>query len=347
MKKTTLIFVLGIFLTSSFAFADSKVKNIDLYNEDGYTVAQIDVSGPVKFSHQTEIAKDGRPFRIIVDLLTATHNLGLKEFAELPACAVQNFRSSQYSVKPEKVVRVVLDMTKETVYRMESNDNFVKILIPDNSVKPFARWSSAKVVAAKAKSAKATLAAKPEVPKSEPAPNRKVGSKKTSSELNKEFDKDRLASLEGTAKTKATKTESKPAVKKSKSKTTKSADTPAKTKPAKVEKSSKKRVVEPLPKPKGQTASKPAKVDPWKPTQLTGTQRQFTDTDWFADVPAPAPKKKAKPAVKKQQPKAQPKKAKPVVAQKDAAPKPKAKQEPAAKKQVVAKPAPKKEKPSS
>ena len=120
----------------------SKVINIKLDHIEGFTVTNISVDGPVRFTHQTEIAKDGRPFRIIVDILSATHNLSAKTFENLPDCRVTGIRSSQFSVKPEKIVRIVLDMKGESAYRIESRNNAVFLFIHDKDSKPFTTWSS-------------------------------------------------------------------------------------------------------------------------------------------------------------------------------------------------------------
>ncbi|MBU2652567.1 MAG: AMIN domain-containing protein, partial [Bacteroidetes bacterium] len=110
MKKTIGLICTILLLTAGSSFAAAKVSNVELTWQDGFTVAHVDVQGAVRFSHQTEEAKDGRPFRVIVDILSATHNLGQKTFSDVPTCPVTNIRTSQFAVSPEKVVRLVFDM---------------------------------------------------------------------------------------------------------------------------------------------------------------------------------------------------------------------------------------------
>ncbi|HDL01223.1 MAG TPA: hypothetical protein ENH23_03210, partial [candidate division Zixibacteria bacterium] len=63
---------------------------MDVQYNDGFTTAVISVDGPVRFTHQTAEAKDGKPFRVIVDVLSATHELGSKNFYELPNCPIKS-----------------------------------------------------------------------------------------------------------------------------------------------------------------------------------------------------------------------------------------------------------------
>jgi len=169
----------------------SKVTSIKLGHADGFTVASIKVDGPVRFTHQTEIAKDGRPFRIIVDILSATHNLSAKTFENLPDCRITGIRSSQYSVKPEKIVRIVLDMKGESTYRIETHNNSVFLFVHDKESKHFAIWSSDSYKKS-APAKKPAVAAKPSSAKEEPANSSfaKIAS------INKALDDDRKSSLE-------------------------------------------------------------------------------------------------------------------------------------------------------
>ena len=141
MKKFVTI-VLAISLLAAGSALASKVNGINISHADGFTVAKIDVDGEVSFTHQTEIAKDGKPFRIIVDVLGATHEMGSKAFEGLPECQVSGIRFSQYSVDPERIVRIVFDMKGESAYRMDVDDNSVKVYISDPEAAEFPEWSS-------------------------------------------------------------------------------------------------------------------------------------------------------------------------------------------------------------
>ena len=140
-----IIFATALLVTSSLSAAT--VNNVELSYEQGYTVAKIYVDGAVRFTHQSEIAKDGKPYRIIVDVLSAEHGLGGKVFSEVPACAIKGIRSSQFSVTPEKVCRIVFDMVGETIYRTEQQADAVVLYISDGFSQPFTNWSSKSWVA--------------------------------------------------------------------------------------------------------------------------------------------------------------------------------------------------------
>ncbi len=121
----------------------AKVTTVALSSQDGHTLARIDVDGTVRFTHQTEIAKDGRPFRVFVDVLSARHQLPAREFSVLPHCPIQRIRTSQYSVTPEEIVRIVFDMEAETVYRVTSDDKSITLSFLDGQGRQFAAWSTA------------------------------------------------------------------------------------------------------------------------------------------------------------------------------------------------------------
>jgi hypothetical protein len=143
MKIKYLILSIAILLLGSAVFADVNLDRLHLNWANGETILKIDVSGPFQFTHQIEDAKDGKPFRIIVDIFPAVHNLGQKIFAALPPSIVSSIRTSQYAVKPEKVVRVVLDLKEPSVYRIEKNGDFAFLYIPDSKTADFPEWSSA------------------------------------------------------------------------------------------------------------------------------------------------------------------------------------------------------------
>jgi hypothetical protein len=281
MRKAICLLAAFVLLATSLAAATSQVNNITLSHQNGHTSARINVEGTVRFSHQTEGVKDGKPFRIIVDILKATHHLGAKKFMSLPKCAVSAIRTSQYAVKPEAVVRVVFDMTQEATYRVESNQNAVTVVFPDKGGQRFASWSTSAVVAALIKAKpRTTVAAKAEskpTPKStEPTTSRK----KTPAEVNSEIDRDRMASLASKDQPKAVK----PAPLKSESKST----TPKVV--ARVKKPTSKEVAQ---------TPKPTKKSSLLPTSTyTPGSGQYTDHDKWADLykNTPPPVKKTKVA---------------------------------------------------
>ena len=189
--RSFLTILCAVILVAATPAYSSKVKSIELEKANGFTVAKINVKGKVRFTHQTEIAKDGKPFRIIVDILSATHDLSAKTYEQLPDCRITSIRTSQYAVKPEKIVRIVLDMKGESTYRIESRNNSVFLFVHDKNSKPFATWSSDSYKES-APAKKPAVAAKPSSAKDEPGNSSyaKIAS------INKALDEDRKSSLE-------------------------------------------------------------------------------------------------------------------------------------------------------
>ena len=189
--RSFLTILSAVTLLAAGSANSSKVTSIELDHIQGFTVANIKVDGSVRFTHQTEIAKDGRPFRIIVDILSATHNLSAKTFENLPDCRITGIRTSQFSVKPEKIVRIVLDMKGESTYRIESRNNSVFLFVHDKDSKSFATWSSDSYKEP-APAKKPAVATKPSSTKDEPdnSSYAKIAS------INKALDDDRKSSLE-------------------------------------------------------------------------------------------------------------------------------------------------------
>lgn len=140
-KKLNIAIFLVLVLGAISALAETGVEALHLRKINNETVLKIDLSGPFQFSHQSEAAKEGKPNRIIVDLFPAVHKLARKVFTQLPTSLVTSIRTSQFAVQPEKVVRVVLDLQEQAIYRIEKSGDFVFIYVPDNSP-DFAEWSS-------------------------------------------------------------------------------------------------------------------------------------------------------------------------------------------------------------
>jgi hypothetical protein len=142
-NKYAILLLLLIFMTASAATAVTELSGLHLKRLNGETVLKIDLTGPFQYTHQTEISKDGKPFRVIVDVFPAVHKLGQKIFTDLPVSIVTALRTSQYSVSPEKTVRVVLDLKNSSVYRIEKSGQFLFVYVPDSDSPDYAEWSSA------------------------------------------------------------------------------------------------------------------------------------------------------------------------------------------------------------
>lgn len=146
--KTCLPITILLALVLATSASAAQVGSIRLAHENGATVAHIDVQGPFQFTHTAEVPKDGKPDRLIVDIIGASHTWGPKEWSALPQCSISKLRIGQYSSKPEKVVRVVFELGKAPVYQADSDGKSITIRLTDNSVKPFAAWTSGPAPAA-------------------------------------------------------------------------------------------------------------------------------------------------------------------------------------------------------
>ncbi len=132
-----------LLLTATVVWAGpAHVKKLRISREGSFTVVTIDGTGPMHTAHQSVEAKEGKPFRIVIDCLAARHNLLQKNFAELPNSIVTGIRTSQYAVTPEEVVRIVLELRDEPVYRVESVGNSVKVFVSDTKAGTFSAWST-------------------------------------------------------------------------------------------------------------------------------------------------------------------------------------------------------------
>jgi hypothetical protein len=200
MKSIAAKAVIGLLLFVGSVSA-SEVTKVEIGYQDGATVARIAVEGPIRFTHETEVPKNGRPNRVIVDILSATHELGAKEFLSLPTGLITGLRTSQFAVNPERIVRVVFDLTSAPVYRVDSKAGMIVVIFENKGVKQFKTWSSRKVVALTRQSARPSLAVKPV--------RAKVSS---TTKQNQAVEADRLASLGGKAKAEPAKAVQRPKV---------------------------------------------------------------------------------------------------------------------------------------
>lgn len=167
--KTCLPITILLALVLATSASAAQVGSIRLAHENGATVAHIDVQGPFQFTHTAEAPKDGKPDRLIVDIVGASHTWGPKEWSALPQCSITKLRIGQYSSKPEKVVRVVFELSKAPVYQADSDGKSITIRLTDNTVKPFAAWTSGPAPAAAPVVAPATAPAAPAVANNQPA----------------------------------------------------------------------------------------------------------------------------------------------------------------------------------
>jgi hypothetical protein len=171
----------------------AKVTNVRLTFENGATVARIDVDGPIRFAHQTEVPKDGKPDRMILDVLGATNEMSIKDFTGIPVCPIKSIRTSQYSVKPEKIARVVFDMTKAPIYSVTQDGPSIKVVFTDNSVKPFQSWAATTAKGTARTVAPAEVSSTAPALASKPSPT--VTPSSTPAQQNNTAEQDRQSSL--------------------------------------------------------------------------------------------------------------------------------------------------------
>ncbi len=141
LYKTWLTLTLLLFAVTGVT-AQNQIIGIEMKHVDDNTLVSIHGSGPVRIAHQSVEAKEGKPFRIVIDCLDAQHALPQFDYQKLPKSLITSIRTSQYSVKPEEVVRVVMDLADESVYRIETADNVANVYVNDPSTTAFESWKS-------------------------------------------------------------------------------------------------------------------------------------------------------------------------------------------------------------
>lgn len=141
-KYLLLASIACLILTAMTMAGTYKISNLELTHEKDFTVLTIPGTVGMQVSHQSVVAKDGKPNRIVIDCLNARHNLSVKKFGNLPKTVITGIRTAQYATQPEEVVRVVLDLKKESIYRIESTNGVVKVFVSDPDARPFAQWNS-------------------------------------------------------------------------------------------------------------------------------------------------------------------------------------------------------------
>ena len=122
---------LGIFiLPADQAMGSCRIQNISLKKEGDFTKVTVYADKPFEFSHFTEEAKGGKPYRVIIDCQDAIFGLPQNVFGTgLPKGTVTAIRTSQYQATPERIVRVVLDMKAPVVYKVVEPENDYEVSI--------------------------------------------------------------------------------------------------------------------------------------------------------------------------------------------------------------------------
>lgn len=129
-------------ILSSKGWAECMVKNLSLEKKGDYTYFSIHTNGDFEFTHFIEPPKKSKPERIVIDLFDALHKLPKKGFYNLPEGVIKDIRTSQFQVTPKKITRIVLDLKKPVIYKVEEKDKGkVTFAIFSSDDKPFKIWT--------------------------------------------------------------------------------------------------------------------------------------------------------------------------------------------------------------
>lgn len=115
--------------------ADGSVAALRLEGREGRTELTVEIAGGEV--HWTDFALGGPP-RVVVDIENATLDLPARRYEGLDRGGVRGVRTSQHA--PD-VVRVVLDLDRETAYRVERVDGGLRITLQSGAT-AFQPWSS-------------------------------------------------------------------------------------------------------------------------------------------------------------------------------------------------------------
>jgi len=138
-RITTALAFVGILLLPVIGFGSVSVENISLKRQGDFTELTVYGSEGMEYEHQIVEPGAGKPYRIVLDLKDAEHELPHYNFNDLPGQSITSIRTSQFSIKPEKVVRIVLDVRGKVTYKVREDKNSVTLLLstPDDSQYPF------------------------------------------------------------------------------------------------------------------------------------------------------------------------------------------------------------------
>jgi hypothetical protein len=164
MKSIFIIILSVLFLAVPFVGASNSanVKQLHLSRADNEIMLRIDVTGTFQYSHQIAEAVEGKPFRVLVDVFPAVHDLDKKDYLTVPSTLVKSIRTSQYSVNPDKIVRVVIDLERTAVYRIDRKGNYIYVYLPDKGGEDFHSWHSSAVKSSQTVAVKDLPEVKPE-----------------------------------------------------------------------------------------------------------------------------------------------------------------------------------------
>jgi len=129
-----------LLLAPAVLSAAVNVDNVSLKKQGSFTEITVYATGTFDFNHQIVEPGAGKPYRVVLDLKDATHKLPHYNFNDLPSETITSIRTSQYSVSPERVVRVVLDVKGKVTYKARSDKNAVTLVVATPNDKEFPFW---------------------------------------------------------------------------------------------------------------------------------------------------------------------------------------------------------------
>ncbi|MCK4404738.1 MAG: AMIN domain-containing protein, partial [candidate division Zixibacteria bacterium] len=141
--------ILGFLFFVAFTPAPSpargscRIKNISLKKQGNFTQVSIYADKQFEFSHFTEEAKGGKPYRVVIDCKNAIFDLPRKNYKTgLPPGSITGIRTGQFQAVPEQIVRVVLDLKGPVVYKVvdPETENEASIAILTTQDPDFPMW---------------------------------------------------------------------------------------------------------------------------------------------------------------------------------------------------------------
>lgn len=143
----TSLFLWMFLVVVNAAWGSGRIENISLKKEGDFTHVTIYGDKSFEFIHSTEDAKDGKPYRLIIDCKDMVFGLPQHDFKEgIPSGIIEAIRTSQFQVTPERVVRIVLDLKGPVVYKVveTGSENEATIAILTTQEPDFPTWQAVK-----------------------------------------------------------------------------------------------------------------------------------------------------------------------------------------------------------
>lgn len=145
-NKAIMLVILSALLTAGLAqtaLATPHVENISLKKQGEFVELTVYADGPFTFSHSIEEAKAGKPYRVVLDMKQCLHKLPQFNFRDLPTNVITAIRTSQYEIKPDKVVRIVADVSRSVTYTIKQGEDRVTLVFAAPEEKEFQFWCAA------------------------------------------------------------------------------------------------------------------------------------------------------------------------------------------------------------